>query len=65
LIVGFQAAIIALTATATPIVQDDIAVQLALAAPSRFIHGFRRDNLAVEVGCAKINRSCAIVISKS
>jgi len=43
------APVIALTATATPIVQDDIAVQLGLAAPSRFIHGFRRDNLAVEV----------------
>src|SRR5262250_1875041 len=43
------APVIALTATATPIVQDDIAVQLGLRAASRFIHGFRRDNLAVEV----------------
>ncbi len=43
------APVIALTATATPIVQDDIVVQLGLAAPSRFIHGFRRENLAVEV----------------
>jgi DNA topoisomerase-3 len=43
------APVIALTATATPIVQDDIVVQLGLAAPSRFIRGFRRDNLAVEV----------------
>ncbi len=42
------APVIALTATATPIVQDDIARQLALAAPSRFIHGFRRHNLAIE-----------------
>jgi len=40
---------IALTATATPIVQDDIAVQLGLAQPVRFIHGFRRANLAIEV----------------
>ena len=39
----------ALTATATPLGQNDIAVQLGLGAPSRFIHGFRRDNLAVEV----------------
>src|SRR5215813_4399367 len=43
------APVIALTATATPIVQDDIVVQLGLAAPSRFIHGFRRDKLAIEV----------------
>ena len=43
------APVIALTATATPIVQDDIAVQLGLEKPARFIHGFRRDNLAVEV----------------
>ena len=38
---------IALTATATPLVQDDICTQLGLRAPRRFIHGFRRDNLAV------------------
>jgi DNA topoisomerase-3 len=43
------APVIALTATATPLVQDDIATQLGLAAPSRFIHGFRRTNIAVEV----------------
>ena len=43
------APVIALTATATPIVQDDIAVQLGLEQPARFIHGFRRDNLAIEV----------------
>ena len=40
---------IALTATATPLVQDDIAEQLGLAATQRFIHGFRRHNIAVEV----------------
>ncbi len=43
------AAVIALTATATPLVQDDICAQLGLAQPARFIHGFRRANLAIEV----------------
>ena len=42
------APVIALTATATPLVQDDIAAQLGLAQPSKFIHGFRRDNIAIE-----------------
>jgi ATP-dependent DNA helicase RecQ len=41
--------IIALTATATPTVQKDIATQLNLQSPALFIHGFRRDNLAIEV----------------
>ena len=43
------APIIALTATATPTVQRDIATQLHLHQPALFIHGFRRDNLAIEV----------------
>ena len=43
------APVIALTATATPLVQDDIAHQLGLAAPKHFIHGFRRGNIAIEV----------------
>jgi RecQ family ATP-dependent DNA helicase len=43
------APVIALTATATPLVQKDIAEQLGLAQPMRFIHGFRRDNIALEV----------------
>ncbi|WP_334267697.1 RecQ family ATP-dependent DNA helicase [Edaphobacter sp. HDX4] len=43
------APIIALTATATPTVQRDIATQLRLHNPSLFIHGFRRHNLAIEV----------------
>jgi DNA topoisomerase III len=43
------APVIALTATATPLVQDDIASQLGLRSPARFIHGFRRTNIAVEV----------------
>ncbi len=43
------APVIALTATATPLVQNDIAEQLGLDQPSRFIHGFRRANIAIEV----------------
>ncbi len=43
------APVIALTATATPQVQDDIARQLGLATEGRFIQGFRRDNIAIEV----------------
>jgi DNA topoisomerase-3 len=43
------APVIALTATATPVVQRDIVEQLELAAPAQFIQGFRRGNLAVEV----------------
>ena len=43
------APIVALTATATPQVQDDIAVQLGLQGGFRFIHGFRRTNIAIEV----------------
>ena len=43
------APIIALTATATPAVQDDIVAQLGLQTAARFIHGFRRHNLAIEV----------------
>jgi len=41
--------VIALTATATPRVQRDILAQLGLAASRAFIHGFRRDNIAIEV----------------
>ncbi len=43
------APVIALTATATPHVQDDIAAQLGLIEPQLSIHGFRRTNLAIEV----------------
>ncbi len=43
------APVIALTATATTQVQDDIVTQLGLHDPRRFIHGFRRENLAIEV----------------
>ncbi|HXS76947.1 MAG TPA: ATP-dependent DNA helicase RecQ [Terracidiphilus sp.] len=41
--------VLALTATATPAVQADITAQLGMTNPARFIHGFRRDNLAIEV----------------
>ena len=44
-----SAPIIACTATATPAVQEDIVQQLGMIKPARFIHGFRRDNLAIEV----------------
>ncbi len=43
------APVIALTATATPAVQDDIVSELRLDSPVRFIHGFRRTNIGVEV----------------
>ena len=43
------APVIALTATATPIVQRDIIAQLNLKSDNRFIHGFRRSNIAIEV----------------
>ncbi len=42
------APVIALTATATPLVQDDICRQLEMPGSQRFIHGFRRDNIAIE-----------------
>ena len=41
--------VLALTATATPTVQADIVAQLGLVSPALFIHGFRRENLAMEV----------------
>lgn len=44
-----QTPIIALTATATERVQKDICAQLMLREPELFIHGFRRDNLAIRV----------------
>ncbi len=44
-----SAPLIALTATATLRVQDDIRAQLGMASAPGFIRGFRRDNLAIEV----------------
>ena len=43
------APVVALTATATPLVQDDIIAQLGLVRARRFIHGFRRTNLGIEI----------------
>ncbi len=43
------APVIALTATATPQVQQDILEQLGLPEAARFIHGFRRTNLGIEL----------------
>jgi RecQ family ATP-dependent DNA helicase len=43
------APVIALTATATPLVQRDITAQLGLCHPALFVHGFRRSNIAIEV----------------
>ena len=43
------APVLALTATATPSVQADILTQLGMIKPAKFIHGFRRNNLAIEV----------------
>ncbi len=43
------APVVGLTATATPKVQRDIADQLAASEASRFIHGFRRTNIGIEV----------------
>lgn len=43
------APVIALTATATPLVQRDICEQLKLQDAAQFVHGFRRDNIAIEV----------------
>jgi ATP-dependent DNA helicase RecQ len=46
---GDVAPVLAMTATATPNVQADIVAQLGLVKPALFIHGFRRENLAIEV----------------
>jgi RecQ family ATP-dependent DNA helicase len=54
------APVIALTATATPIVQDDIRRQLGLIQPKSFVHGFRRTNIAVEVVEVPTSRRAAL-----
>ncbi|MGB7547408.1 MAG: ATP-dependent DNA helicase RecQ, partial [Terracidiphilus sp.] len=46
---GGAVPVLALTATATPSVQADIVAQLGMVEPERFIHGFRRENLGIEV----------------
>ncbi len=55
------APIIALTATATPLVQRDIVEQLEIPGARNFIHGFRRTNIAVEVVEAKPSARGALV----
>jgi ATP-dependent DNA helicase RecQ len=55
------APVLALTATATPSVQADIVAQLGMVSPAKFIHGFRRDNLAVEVVEVSVPRRAGIV----
>ncbi len=57
------APVIALTATATPRVQDDIKAQLGLTGDARFIHGFRRTNIAVEVLEAPPSRRAELVLA--
>ena len=44
-----QAPIVALTATATPLVQQDIVAQLGQQQVRSFVYGFRRHNIAIEV----------------
>jgi len=44
-----ESPLIAMTATATPLVQRDILQQLNLPEARTFIHGFRRDNIAIEL----------------
>lgn len=44
------APVLALTATATSMVQADIIEQLGLSQPKKHIKGFRRTNIAIEVG---------------
>lgn len=46
---GLHIPVIALTATATEEVQDDIVKQLGTSKAKRFIHGFRRTNIGIEM----------------
>jgi RecQ family ATP-dependent DNA helicase len=46
---GEPVPVLAMTATATPTVQADIVAQLEMTRPAKFIHGFRRVNLGIEV----------------
>lgn len=48
-VAGEATPVLALTATATPRVQKDILTQLGLPQAKTFIHGFRRDNIAISV----------------
>ena len=58
--------IIALTATATPLVQDDIVKQLGIPGAKKFIQGFRRTNIAIrvhEVPPASRARACITLLA--
>jgi ATP-dependent DNA helicase RecQ len=52
---GRRTPVVAMTATATERVQKDILQQLGLADARRFIHGFRRDNLQIEIAEVPLN----------
>ncbi len=63
---GQRPQVIALTATATPAVREDIGKQLELKAPASFVAGFDRHNLTLRVvGCKndneRLNRATQIV----
>jgi RecQ family ATP-dependent DNA helicase len=58
---GQPAPVLALTATATPTVQADIITQLGMPSPAKFIHGFRRNNLAVEVVEVSVPMRAAVI----
>ena len=58
-----SAPVIALTATATPAVQADIIAQLGMKQPAKFIHGFRRDNLAIEVVEVSVPERAGVICS--
>lgn len=46
---GNRFPIVAVTATATPIVQSDIISQLPMEFPKRHVYGFRRANIAIDI----------------
>ena len=54
------APVIALTATATSLVQRDICEQLGIPQARRFIHGFRRENIAIELAEMKPSARVAV-----
>jgi DNA topoisomerase-3 len=55
------APVLALTATATPRVQKDITEQLGIPGARRYVHGFSRDNIAVEVATLPPSQRPALV----
>jgi DNA topoisomerase-3 len=54
--------VIALTATATPLVQEDIAKQLGFQSEARFIQGFRRTNIAIHILLANPSERLDIIV---